>query len=100
MDQADKTPLRWTPSLMATMLLRIIAATCFVFGTFWFFDWVAYRIQYTPAFGTAVSQDAGYAVWSGRYFLLGGLLLLFEPVFVRWLLGGRMGGGSRDEPAS
>lgn len=80
----------WTPSLVATLIVRFVGATCLVLGTFWLFDWVAYRIDYHGVVGS--DRDIGFAVYAGRYLLVGGLLLLFEPAFARWLLGGRLSG--------
>ncbi|MFI4882524.1 MAG: hypothetical protein ACIAQU_08070 [Phycisphaerales bacterium JB064] len=94
MEAPDTKPERWTPPLVATLILRLVAAMCIVFGAFWLIDWVSYRVQYSDVVGTTVTQDVAYAMTALRYLLVGGLLLLFEPMFVRWLLGGRLGSGA------
>ncbi|MGD1916509.1 MAG: hypothetical protein ACFCBV_10020 [Phycisphaerales bacterium] len=84
----EPMPSRWSPVLVGTMIVRLIGAACFVMGLFWLIDWGVYRVEF------AVDQDLAYAGASFRYLAVGGLLLIFEPMFVRWLLGGRLGSGS------
>jgi hypothetical protein len=86
--QPPPTPDRWTPTLVAVLLVRLIGAACIVFGLFAVFDWIAYRVEYNGV--PNAQRDIYFAAYAGKYLLAGGLLLLLEPTFARWLLGGRL----------
>ena len=90
----EPMPSRWSPVLVGTLIVRLIGAGCFVMGRFWLIDWGVYRVEFAQAPSRLIDQDLAYAGASFRYLAVGGLLLIFEPMFVRWLLGGRLGSGS------
>ena len=82
----DLIPSRWSPVLVGTMIVRLIGAVCLVLGLFWLIDWLLYP------------SEPMLMIAAFRYLAVGGLLLMFEPMFVRWLRGGRL--GSNSIPAS
>ena len=88
MDERTPAPDRWTPALVAVLLVRLIAAACIMLGLFAVLDWISYRIEYNNV--PEAQRDVYFVVHSGKFLLAGGLILLFEPMFVRWLLGGRL----------
>ena len=99
MEHRQITPGRWTPALVGTIIVRFVGAACLVKGAFWLLDWISYRVQYSDTYGTSVEQDLAYAVAALRFLVVGGLVLLFEPKFVRWLLGGTLGSRPQDTSA-
>ncbi|MEQ8317912.1 MAG: hypothetical protein RIE77_01500 [Phycisphaerales bacterium] len=93
MDQPDTRSQSWTPALAATMIVRFAGAASIVLAAFWLLSWGLYRIEYMAA-RMPTDQDWYYGLMVLRYLVLGGLLLLFEPSFARWLTGGPLGSGA------
>ncbi len=90
MAEPSHSPQRWTPALVATMVVRFVGGLCLIFSAFWIINWFAYRVEYAGN-GMSGDQDAYYVGAILRYLVLGGVLILFEPAFARWLAGGRLG---------
>ncbi|MEQ9095986.1 MAG: hypothetical protein RIE32_06955 [Phycisphaerales bacterium] len=92
MSEPRANPQPWTPAVAATMIVRLAGAASMVLAAFWLLSWALYRVEYMAA-GMPIDQDWYYGLMVLRYLVLGGLLLLFEPAFARWLTGGRLGSG-------